>query len=66
MSAGKTPTADTAKKIEDREFTPGKLIFSSGDPGGDLLFIDEGQVEIFNVKDDRDIRLTLMGPGEII
>ena len=66
MAAGKAPTADSTKKIEEREFPSGKLIFSSGDTGGDLLFIDEGQVEIFNVKDGRDIRLTLMWPGEII
>lgn len=45
---------------------PGHLLFSKGDPGGDLFFIEKGTVEIFVTQLDQEIVLTEMGVGEII
>lgn len=44
----------------------GDTLFAQGDPGGDLFFIEQGQVEIFTQKDGETIVLSEMGPGEII
>ena len=48
------------------ELVAGELLFSKGDPGGDLYCIERGQVEIFVCKDGRDVVYTEMGEGEII
>ncbi len=45
---------------------PGHLLFSKGDPGGDLYFIEKGTVQIFIVQKDQEIILTEMGVGEAI
>ena len=45
---------------------PGHLLFSKGDPGGDLFFIEKGTVEIFVTQLDQEIVLTEMSTGEII
>ena len=50
MTPTKPTGQDAAKKVEERSFQPGKLLFSAGEPGGDLFFIDDGEVEIFTVK----------------
>ena len=45
---------------------PGHLLFSKGDPGGDLYFIEKGTVDIFITQKDQEIVLTEMGVGEVI
>lgn len=48
------------------KFDPGDSIFSQGDPGGDLFFIKEGQVEIYTKYEDKEVTLSVMTPGEVI
>lgn len=45
---------------------PGQLLFSKGDAGGDLFFIEKGTVEIFVTQLDQEIVLTEMSTGEVI
>lgn len=47
-------------------FEAGQIIFSQGDQGGDLLFIESGSVEIFISKNTQEISLAQMSAGEII
>lgn len=47
-------------------YSAGETIFSQGDPGGDLLFIESGVVEIFMMKNNQEISLAQMNQGEII
>jgi CRP-like cAMP-binding protein len=44
----------------------GQLLFSQGDAGGDLYFVESGMIEIFMHKNGQDIILAQMGVGEII
>jgi CRP/FNR family transcriptional regulator, cyclic AMP receptor protein len=66
------PTVFKAEKTTVRSqeivhvYSQGEMIFSQGDPGGDLLFIDSGTVEIFIVKNGQEISLAQMSGGEII
>jgi CRP-like cAMP-binding protein len=66
MSTIKPAAAGAASKVEERSFTQGKIIFNAGDQGGDLFLIDEGEVEIYTVKNGQEVRLSTMRPGEII
>lgn len=45
---------------------PGDPIFSAGDPGGDLLFIEAGSVEVYIEKNGQEIHLAKMEAGEIL
>jgi CRP-like cAMP-binding protein len=45
---------------------PGEILFSKGELGGDLYFIEQGIVEIFITQKDQEIVLTEMGVGEVI
>lgn len=47
-------------------YAPGEMLFNQGDAGGDLFFIEEGVVEIFQVRDHETIVLSQMRAGEII
>lgn len=47
-------------------YAPGDIIFSQGDQGGDLLFIQSGAVEIFLNTERQQVVLTRMSAGEII
>lgn len=47
-------------------YEEGQIIFSQGERGGDLLFIESGSVEIFIQKNNQDVPLAQMGAGEII
>lgn len=47
-------------------FAADEVIFSKGDPGGDLLFIESGRVEIFLQTEKQSIILARMTAGEII
>jgi CRP-like cAMP-binding protein len=44
----------------------GDILFYEGDPGGDLFFIEDGEIEIFTKKDHQEIILSRMKRGEII
>ncbi len=60
-------TGAPAKGTDGRmAFAAGASLFAQGDPGGDLFFIEQGSVEIFTRKEDQDIMLAVMKPGEII
>jgi CRP-like cAMP-binding protein len=48
------------------EFQAGKLIFSQGDPGGDLYFIKGGEVEVFRVENGLEISLATLREGEVL
>ncbi len=61
------PGAPAAKGNDGRiNFGPGDSLFHQGDRGGDLFFIEDGEVEIFTRKEDQDIMLSVMQKGEII
>lgn len=65
--AGGGRAAPPAKGNDGRQLLPaGDPLFQQGDPGGDLFFIESGEVEIFTRKEDQDILLSVMKPGEII
>lgn len=51
---------------DDVFYQRGTLLFQQGEPGGDLFFVKEGKVEVFVHKDHQDVRLTLLGPGEVL
>ena len=55
------PAKDTVLEVNN-----GDRLFSQGDPGGDLLFIEAGTIEIFITKNDQDVVLAQMGAGEVI
>jgi CRP-like cAMP-binding protein len=48
------------------EFKAGNVIFAEGDPGGDLFFLKEGQVEVYREVDGRKISLAVLNPGEVL
>lgn len=45
---------------------PGDILFQQGDPGGDLFFIQKGEIEIFTTKENIDVVLTVMKAGEVL
>ncbi len=45
---------------------PGQVLFQQGDPGGDLFFIQDGEIEIFRSANMQDVVLATMRVGEII
>jgi CRP-like cAMP-binding protein len=63
---GAKPAAAAERSEGRRRFAAGEVIFNQGDPGGDLFFIEDGAVEIFQSKENETIILSEMGPGEII
>ena len=62
----KTPEVHVIQGAESVSFTPGQVLFKKGQPGGDLLFIESGTVEIFNDRDGAIITLSEMKAGEVI
>jgi CRP-like cAMP-binding protein len=45
---------------------PGQVLFEQGDPGGDLFFIQSGEVQIYRTSDLHEVTLATMVTGEII
>jgi CRP-like cAMP-binding protein len=45
---------------------PGQVLFEQGDPGGDLYFIQSGEIEIYRTNNLHEIQLASMVAGEII
>lgn len=54
------------KEEEIVVFKKDEVLFRQGDPGGDLFFILQGQIEIYTQKDQQVIVLTRMSAGEVI
>lgn len=69
-AAGHGPAASSAGSAANKDgrkrLSPGEMLFAQGDPGGDLYFIEEGIIEIFQGKDGEAIHLADMTSGEII
>ena len=57
---------DSPKSEEILVFTDGDILFNQGDVGGDLYFIQQGLIEIVNVREHQEFILTRMKPGEVI
>lgn len=47
-------------------YMPGELLFEEGDPSGGLYFIQSGKVDIYRVREETEISLGILGPGEIL
>lgn len=47
-------------------FQDGSLIFKQGDPGGDLYFIKEGEVEVFRMENGLEVSLATLNAGEVL
>lgn len=56
--------ADNSGEI--KIFNPGTLLFKQGDPGGDLFFIREGQVEVFIDQENSPVTLAKLDTGEVL
>jgi diguanylate cyclase len=51
----------------DRIAVPaGTLLFAEGDAGSSAYLIDSGRIEIFLVREGREVILAVRGPGEIV
>lgn len=59
-------TGQEEQKEQVKTYRPGQLIVREGEPGGGLLFIKSGKVEIFKTIDGVEHPIVQMGPGEII
>lgn len=64
VGVAKVSGKDKEELIET--FAKGEILFVEGSPGGDLYFIQQGQVEIFTTKDHQEVVLAHMGAGEVI
>lgn len=51
---------------ELRIYMPGELLFSEGDPSGGLYFIQSGKVEVFKSRENTEVVLASLGPGEVL
>lgn len=63
---GKSQVAQNAAAAPHFTREPGEIIFHQGDPGGDLFFIEDGEVEVFTQKDGQEVILSTMRAGEIL
>ncbi len=48
------------------KFTKDSILFKEGDPGGDIIIIQSGQVEVFQVRNGQEWVLATMDKGEIL
>jgi diguanylate cyclase len=48
-----------------RRFRAGEVVFREGDKGGGAYIIDTGTVEVFVKRQGQDVRLAILGHGEI-
>ncbi len=48
-----------------KRFAAGETIFKAGDEGQHMYVVDSGEVEIINVSEGREMRLSVLGPEEI-
>ena len=67
LPAGKRPQAvATREQAQRQRYVAGDILFNQGDPGGDLLFIEDGCVEIYQDHGGQTLVLSEMQAGEII
>ncbi|MDD9951758.1 MAG: cyclic nucleotide-binding domain-containing protein [Zetaproteobacteria bacterium] len=55
-----------ADQEDIRFYNAGEIIFHRGDVSGDLLVVEEGEVQIFTEKNGKEVILTKMVRGEVI
>lgn len=48
------------------DFQAGTVIFREGEPGGDLFFIKEGEVEVYRESKGLSVRLAILKAGEVL
>jgi CRP-like cAMP-binding protein len=46
--------------------TKGQVLFEQGDQGGDLFFIQNGEIEIYIISEGQEVVLAVMGANEVI
>jgi CRP-like cAMP-binding protein len=51
---------------ERRTYAPGDLLFRENDPGGDLLLVEDGVIEVRVRGDGAEAHVVTVGPGEIL
>ena len=44
----------------------GKLLFKEGDEGGGLYIIRRGRVQVFRERNDLEVQLAELGPGDVL
>lgn len=49
-----------------RDYEDGEVIVRQGDVGDSMFVIQEGQVEVLNESDGREVRLRIAGEGEFM
>lgn len=55
-----------SKKVKDKFYKAGEMIFSKGDPGDYCYFIVEGKVEVFNTTEQgKEIQLAQLGKSSL-
>jgi serine/threonine-protein kinase len=67
--------ADLKREVEDFQrgawhlprmlFPAGSAIVTEGEPGDDAYVIAEGQCEAYRLEGQREVRVRIMGPGEV-
>jgi signal transduction histidine kinase len=55
-----------ASGIDRIQLPAGALLFEEGDQGDHAYVIDEGDIEILKITDDREVLIARRGPGEVI
>ncbi len=62
-----TDRAAVAAVMDERNYDDGEVIFQQGDPGGYLVIIIEGGINItLSSEDGREVMLNRAGPGDMI
>jgi CRP-like cAMP-binding protein len=57
---------DTVLPVVRLAYAPGETIVKEGDYGVSIYQIIEGEVTVFTVRDDEEVTLATLGPGEVI
>lgn len=51
--------------LDRRVYPPGRVLYQKDDLGSSALFLKRGTVEIFKTRNERDIVIATLGPGEL-
>lgn len=51
---------------EMRIYMPGEILFEEGDPSGGLYFLSAGKVLVYKKRDNVEVPLAELGPGEVL
>jgi CRP-like cAMP-binding protein len=57
---------DVARRLQPEEWATGDVLFKQGDPGDRMYFTESGQVELRTVTPEGLVRVTELGPGELV